>query len=258
VGAGGVIRKSTNGSSFSAQNSGTTRDLNGVHFSSSSRGGAVGDGGTILRTTNGGSKWTEQASGTMENLKAIWWASNNLGFAAGDHGTLLRTTNGGSDWNAVTSGTDADLKALFFSSTTQGLAVGSGGTVIGTGDGGLTWTSLDPGTTNDLYGVSWTTNANSGVAIGAYSAISYSTDGTTYSFRPFGAKSFDIMLAYKYFTPDVSHTLLMDAIDTLGGPLRGYQAGKFLLLSPGKDTTVTPNPGLTQCGYGGAIPACSP
>jgi hypothetical protein len=93
--------------------------------------------------------------------------------------------------------------------------------------------------------------------MGASSAISYTANNASFAFQPFGAKSFDVLLAYKYFTPNISHILLMDAIDTLAGPLRGYQTAKTVLLSPGKDTTIAPNASLSKCGYSGTS-ACTP
>ena len=68
----------------------------------------------------------------------------------------------------------------------------------------------------------------------------------TLKFEP---DAFDVHLSYKYFTPNVSHNLILDAVDTLSGTLRGYQALKSVLLAPGKDSTLTPSSSLTQCGY---------
>ncbi len=256
VGKGGTIIKSSNGTSFTSQTSGTTQDLNGTSFTSTNNGNAVGNGGVILRTTNGGSTWSPQTSGTTQNLNAVHFPASATGFAVGDSGIILKTTNSGSTWTTLTSGVTADLTDIFMTSTSAGTIVGKGGVILTTSNG-TAWTSRSSGTTRDFYGVAWTANASSAVAIGAYSAISYTTTNTSFSFQPYGTKSFDVMLAYKYFAPNVSHTLLMDAVDTLAGTLRGYQASKTVLLAPGKDTTVTPNSSLAKCGFSGS-PACTP
>lgn len=256
VGKAGTVIKSANGTSFTAQVSGTSQDLNGVYFTSSNNGNAVGNAGVILRTANGGSTWSAQTSGTTKNLNATFFPAAATGFAVGDGGTILKTTNSGSTWNALASGTSADLTDIFMTSATTGTVVGKGGVILTTADG-TAWTARSSGTALDLYGVGWTSNGSSGVAIGAYSAVSYTATNTAFSFQPYGTKSFDVMLAYKYFTPNVSHSLLMDAVDTLAGALRGYQASKTVLLAPGKDTTVTPNSSLAKCGYSGS-PNCTP
>jgi photosystem II stability/assembly factor-like uncharacterized protein len=256
VGKGGAIIKSTNGSSFASQTSGTAQDLNGVFFTTNNNGHAVGNGGVILRTTNGGTTWSPQTSGTTSNLNAVSFPSGGTGFAVGDGGTILKTTNSGSTWASQTSGMEADLSGIFMTSNSAGTVVGTGGVILSTSDG-TTWIVRSSGTALDFHGVGWTSNGNSGVAVGAYSAVGYTTTNAAFSFQPYGTKSFDVVLAYKYFTPNISHSLLMDAVDTLAGALRGYQAAKTVLLSPGKDTTVAPNSSLARCGYSG-LPACTP
>jgi hypothetical protein len=174
----------------------------------------------------------------------------------GDGGVILKTTNSGSNWSALTSGTTAKLTGVAFTNNNNGTVVGEGGLILTTANAGTDWTERSSGTSADFAGIAWTTNDNSAVAIGSMSAISYTDDNATFDYGPYGSKSFDIHLTYKHFTPNVPHTLLMDAIDTLSGTLRGYQASKTILLAPGKDTTVTPNSSLAACGYGGAIPDC--
>ncbi|HKP95006.1 MAG TPA: YCF48-related protein [Fibrobacteria bacterium] len=256
VGEAGTIIKTTNGASFSTLASGTVQELNGVYFTNSSTGTAVGNAGTILRTTDGGSNWSAQTSGTTENLKGVFFPSSTLGFAVGNGGVILKTTNGGSAWTPLASGTTADLSVVFFTSTTAGYIAGEGGVLLTTSDA-TTWTASASGTVQNLNGFAWTTNENTAVAVGNLGSVARSTNGTAYTHQLIGTKLFDVHLTYKYFTPNVSHTLVMDAIDTLSGPLRGYQATKAVLLAPGKDTTVTPNSSLAKCGYSGTS-ACTP
>ncbi|MCH7516832.1 MAG: hypothetical protein IIB08_06895, partial [Bacteroidetes bacterium] len=55
---------STSFSQWVEQSSGTTEQLDGVSFTDSDNGTAVGYNGTILRTTDGGTTWVSQNSGT--------------------------------------------------------------------------------------------------------------------------------------------------------------------------------------------------
>jgi photosystem II stability/assembly factor-like uncharacterized protein len=255
VGAAGTIRKSTNGTSFTAQTSGTTQDLNSVYFTTTNNGNAVGNAGTILRSTNGGTNWSAQTSGTTQNLNAVFFPAAATGFAVGDNGTILKTVNSGANWTALTSGTTAKLNEVFFTSNTAGYVAGDGGVLLTTSDG-TSWTARTSGTTQNLYGIAWTTNSSAAVAVGGMGAATTSTTGTAWTPQWIGTKSFDVLLTYKYFTPGVSHTVLMDAIDTVAGTLRGYQVSKTVLLAQGKDSTLTTS-SLVKCGYSG-FSACAP
>lgn len=257
VGDAGTIIKTGNGTTFTAQTSGTTRNLNAVHFFNTNNGNAVGDNGTILRSANGGTLWSAQTSGTTQNLNAIFLTSANTGFAVGNGGTILRTLNGGTNWSALPSGTTANLNGVHFTTATAGYIVGDGGMILSTSDS-TTWTKRTSGTVQNLNGVGWTTNDGTAAAVGTLGTMLTSINGTAYTIRLIGAKSFDVYLTYKYFTPNVSHTLLMNAVDTLSGTLRGYQASKVIVVAPGRDTTVTPNSGLVKCGYGAPTAACTP
>ncbi len=293
VGNAGTILKTTTGTSWSAQTSGTTQTLNGTHFSGTSAGYAVGsagtikisngttwtnpttnpatqdlngvfaasgtvgyavgNGGTIMKTSNTGVLWATQTSGTTRNLNAVYFRSATAGYAVGDSGVILKTTNG-TAWSALTSGTTKNLTGVYFTSNTIGYAVGEGGILLRTTDA-TAWTVVTSGTSQNLTAVWWSTNGSVGTLIGEVGSMVTSANGTTWTKKSVGTKSFDMLLTYKYLKPNVSHTLLMDAIDTLSGPLRGYQASKTVLLTPGKDTTVTPNASLTKCGYSG-FPSC--
>jgi photosystem II stability/assembly factor-like uncharacterized protein len=293
VGNSGTILKTTTGTAYVAQTSGTTADLNGVHFSgtgfgiavgnagtikksngttwsspttnpatqnlnavfaaSTSIAYAVGNAGTIMKTTDAGVTWTTLTSGTTQNLLGVYFTSTTAGFAVGGAGTILKTTNGTS-WSLLTSGTAQNLTSVSFTSSVLGYAVGNAGTLLRTTDG-TAWTKITVTTSQDLLGTGWTTNGSSGVAIGNFGTVVKSTNGTTWTHNLIGTKSFDMLLTYKYLQPNISHTLLMDAIDTLAGPLRGYQASKTVLITPGKDTTITATSSLSKCGYSG-FPTC--
>ena len=135
-------------------------------------------------------------------------------------------------------------------------AVGDSIWKCGNFSGTQTWTRQTsvPTTLRPMYGVDGT-SATAAYAVGDIENVIATTDGSTWSLKTSGTKVFDTLLTYKYLTPNVSHTLLIDAMIQFGS-LKGYQKSVTLNIRPGKDTTVTPNSALTKCGYGGATPAC--
>ncbi len=63
-----------------------------LHFTGSSVGWVVCEGGYIANTQNGGVNWTLQTSGTTEHLYDITFVNSTLGFAVGNSGTVLSTS----------------------------------------------------------------------------------------------------------------------------------------------------------------------
>ncbi len=146
VGKNGTILH-YDGSSWSAQNSGTSEALNAVWGNLWSSVYAVGNSGLILH--NDSAQWTSVSSGTDENLNGIWGSSGDDIFAVGDSGTILHYD--GSGWSALTSGITADLNAVCGRSSSDVYAVGDRGVILhydGTG-----WSALSYGVTTDLNAV---------------------------------------------------------------------------------------------------------
>ena len=91
VGQGGTILTSSDGSSWTSQDSGTTQTLNGV----ASHDGifvAVGGGGTIL-TSSDGVTWTTQTSGTTIELKDVKYIDSKF-WVVGRDSEILTSTDG--------------------------------------------------------------------------------------------------------------------------------------------------------------------
>lgn len=103
---GTILRTTDGGSTWSQQNSGTTRILEAVSFSDVNTGTVVGSSGTILRTTDGGSTWNQQNSGVTSNfILGVSFANANTGIAVGSFGLIRITNNGGANWTQQNSGT---------------------------------------------------------------------------------------------------------------------------------------------------------
>ena len=106
VGDRGTILATTDGgTTWAAQNSGTTRALLGVQFyvvlvpTSPPKllycGWACGYNGTIVATTDGGAHWLPQRSGTTAPLRGLCFVGSANGWTVGDHGTIMATSTGG-------------------------------------------------------------------------------------------------------------------------------------------------------------------
>jgi photosystem II stability/assembly factor-like uncharacterized protein len=169
VGDGGFMRRSfNNGGTYTTIATGTTQDLNSVHFIDTLTGYVVGNGGLILFTTDKGNNWTTQNSGTSENLLSVVFVNATTGYACGANGTILNTTDAGTTWNAQSSGTTQQLNAIQFSTganSGNGYAVGNNGVILRTVNAGATWTAQVSGTTANLNGVG-TSGANIATAVG--------------------------------------------------------------------------------------------
>ena len=166
------------------QNSGTTANLNSVHFEDANNGWAVGDSGIILHTTNGGQEWIAQTSGTDRWLQSVSFTDLNYGTTVGggendttEEGIILSTTNGGMIWFQQTSGSTHNLAGVSFVDSNNGWAVGKYksiypgryfGTILHTTDGGTTWAEQ---LSDTLFERAWLrsvsfTDANNGTAVG--------------------------------------------------------------------------------------------
>lgn len=137
---------------------------------------AVGDGGSIYFTADFGQHWTLTASGYPAFRRHIQVSSGVI--AVGDQGTILRSTDYGQHWTQVASGTTANLWGVVGGTSGTYVAVGDNGTILRSEDSGVTWTQIPSGTTAGLRGVS-ASKANGlwMLAVGRGGATLKSTDG---------------------------------------------------------------------------------
>jgi photosystem II stability/assembly factor-like uncharacterized protein len=119
-------------------------DLNGIAFTDSGTGWAVGAAGTILRYD--GISWTVVPFAKILDLNGIAVLGND-GWAVGEKGTVLRLSNGA--WSDESLSTDIDLYDVALAGDGSGWLVGAGGTVFRLQSGG--WSQVDVGKTLDLH-----------------------------------------------------------------------------------------------------------
>ncbi len=172
VGKFGTIMHTTDGgNTWTVQESGTTRDFNGVYFSDVNHGTIVGnctisgENGIILRTTDGGNTWIEQQSGIHQHLYGVAFSDNNNGLVVGNFGAVLKTTDGGTTWTQKTSGIISGLNSVVILNLNTAIAVGAVGKIIKTLDGGETWTTMTSNTTKYLRSI-YFSNSTTGCAVG--------------------------------------------------------------------------------------------
>ncbi len=154
-----ILKTTDGGTTWSVQRDITGHWLTSICFVSSSRGFAVGKGGTVLKTTNGGTNWSVVSipgAVSARDFNKVYFRNASVGFIVGgsEFGlkqTILQTTDGGDTWNTIV---DADgqeiLNGIGFKDAQNGFAVGNKGAIKATTDGGNTWNTFAlPDSIND-------------------------------------------------------------------------------------------------------------
>ena len=180
VGANGtIVMTPDGGTTWVAESSGVSANLNGVQFVSSVWGVAVGNGGVSVHTTDGGLTWSTASTGTALNLNGVAFFDPLRGVAVGTDGVRVRTTDGGLTWSAAGS-TTATLYDIAVTGASSAIAVGAGGITVRTTDSGLTWSSpVDalPAATTDLFDAESAVGGSALLAVGAGGTVTKTTDG---------------------------------------------------------------------------------
>lgn len=183
---------------FSALNSGTGSQLNGIHFVNDIKGVAVGNGGEILTTSNG-INWIPRNSGVPSNLTDVKYINSNTIIAVGFYGTILKSTNSGLNWSTIYPGGSYHLLSVYINGTDL-YATGQNGVIIKSTDEGTTWNSVNPGTGGHIFKVFFT-SAMIGYAVGNNGYIHKTTNGgTSWTYNFDTSISADFQLRSIYFT----------------------------------------------------------
>jgi len=189
---------------FTAINTGTGRDINGICFVDDSTGYAVGgeryNYGDILITADGGETWNAQNAGVQKAIYKPFFLNKDTGFAAAYEGKLLRTTDGGISWQLYQSYWIPAYDIKFVNDST-GIACGgngfSRGIIFRTTDMGNSW-SID--TFQNEFRSLFFTDESTGYCAG-YGMIMKTSDGGE-SWQPTTAKG-DFFTSV-YFTDAVT------------------------------------------------------
>ena len=173
----GVIQKTTDGGVYwLLLNSGTTKNLKGLHFINSQTGWVVGDSSAVFTTTNGGSNWYGQSITPLKTLTAVKFFDAQTGWATTYDSTIYKTTNGGAIWvPSVINGSSflCDIKVIDAST----LFV-SGNSVFKSTNSGLSWISvLSSGYNAPIYPSMSFLNSQTGWVSNMLGGISKTTNG---------------------------------------------------------------------------------
>ncbi|HEY5915237.1 MAG TPA: hypothetical protein VJA21_31980 [Verrucomicrobiae bacterium] len=134
---------------WSARNSGTTRDLNGVAWGTG-RHVCVGASGTIVTSTNG-SAWQTVAPAVTKDLFGVTYADGRF-VAVGAGGAILASTNG-LDWEVRPPVNTNQLDAVAFGAG-MFVAVGGSKTILVSTDA-VGWNRVGPTLGGELTGVAY-------------------------------------------------------------------------------------------------------
>jgi photosystem II stability/assembly factor-like uncharacterized protein len=148
---GTILRTINDGTTWNAETSGTTSQINEIAAIDGTNAYAVtgcffGCPGVLKRTTVGGTTWASQTvpAAVTGQLYGIDYVPGtpNTAIAVGAGGKIIRTIDGGTNWNVIASGTAVNLKDVDMVTALVGYIAGESGTVLRTGDAGATWAPI--------------------------------------------------------------------------------------------------------------------
>ncbi len=180
VGNQGKIYVTVNGTTWTAQTSGTTVDLNDIQFPTATTGYTVGGAGVLRKTVNG-MLWTNPivSGGTTYTLNAVHFTSASNGVIGGDYnfinGFIVQTVSGGGYFGLPIT-TISKINDIYFTSASIGFAVAQGGNIFKTTNSGSSWSVVSSGTTTNLNAIHFT-NASYGYIVGDGGMILKTSDG---------------------------------------------------------------------------------
>jgi hypothetical protein len=184
--AAGRIATSTNGTTWSLKNSGTTSAINRLTYGNGVY-VAVGAGGLVLTSTDTNT-WTSRTSGTVSALNAVTYG-NGL-YVYGGAGGVLASSTDAVTWTARTSGTVSIINALAYGNGKYAFAT-TGANGVSTSTDAVTWTQRTTGTSSLINTISY--QSVSGADLWVYgtngttnNCLKTSTDAVTWTARTFG------------------------------------------------------------------------
>lgn len=172
-GDNGLLKTSTNGTSWTLRTTGTTESIKDITYGTEYVYG--GTAGAIATSTNA-STWTIRTSGTTSNIISLTYGSI---YVYGTIGGGLSTSTNGITWTARTSGTTSDINALTYGNALYVFGTQNGG--LSTSTNGTTWTARTSGTTTHIRSLLYANSLY--VYAGNDGVLATSTDAITWSAR---------------------------------------------------------------------------
>ncbi|MCP4589234.1 MAG: hypothetical protein GY842_00680 [bacterium] len=130
TGSGGVILRTTDGSTWTSTRPVAGAYLMDVDFATSTTGfvaafdAAPTYGAMILRTTDSGSSWAPTFFVDSYGLYVVDFPTSEIGYACGFLGAIYKTIDTGASWSRLTTGTSVTFRVMHFVDESTGHAVG--------------------------------------------------------------------------------------------------------------------------------------
>lgn len=140
--------------------------------------GASVVGNSMKVTTNGGTSWSTITPPTSNSLWGVSAVSSSTAYFVGTGGVFWKTTNGGLTSSAGSSGTTTDLTDVVFTSATTGFIVVQTGQIKMTTNSGSSWTTVHT-QTGALLTEMYFADANTGFCVGSGGLVLKTTNGGT-------------------------------------------------------------------------------
>jgi hypothetical protein len=181
---GTVLRTTTRGVSWVAQNSRTSKNIRSVKMATVSRIFACGDSGLVLRSFSSGT-WEQLTIGAaFQNLNfytvGIAGSGGDTAWVAGENGTILLSRNAGTavpTWLTDTTNTTATLRgSCFLAGTKYAWVVGDNGTILYKNETGRAWKTQTSGVSTTLRAVTFV-DSNRGWVVGDGGVLLGTTNG---------------------------------------------------------------------------------
>jgi photosystem II stability/assembly factor-like uncharacterized protein len=178
MGAGGVVIRTTNGSSWARTAGGAATTWSGMDWVGRSNGWVAGATGPMLRTTDGGKTWSPLPNAPA-GIADIDFLTPTAGWACGQSGTVARTTDGGNTWTPLATGLSAsiNLYAIRFLDGQRGWTAGMNSAILRTNNGGASWSLVpSPVSGKTWQRIVWGSDSNGWIA-GTGGVILRTVDG---------------------------------------------------------------------------------
>lgn len=168
-----ITTENENTSPWLSINSGTSSDLDAIHFFDTQKGICSGGFVNILNTINSGNSWNISSSLGYRDFD---FYSRDIGYAASRVGNSIgRTIDGGETWTSLTPPTSNSLWGVAATSSSTVYFVGTGGVLWKTTNSGISFTVLDSGVSDLLTDIVFT-NSTTGFILSQISGIRKTTD----------------------------------------------------------------------------------
>jgi photosystem II stability/assembly factor-like uncharacterized protein len=140
-----IVRTTDGGDSFTAVTP-PAESAQAVELASSTRGLAVGNGGSAVVSDDGGENWRLVGGRLTDIFTLVDAATDRVAYAGGPLGALARTTDAGQTWVNVSPPTSLAIQAVAAPTASRVFVLANDGTLQRSDNGGTSYRLLNTGT----------------------------------------------------------------------------------------------------------------